>query len=987
MSLTVLIRDALESLPTGAPGSWSETLEFIGVRLERAIQSLVQFIFLGGWFRQVIDLPIVVPQLAEARTWLPAHGSLQFPVQEEAFSPSQLSNAFSSGFAFREGLLNGLFLGLPLTLSHVLVFKRRYIQGLPQGLTARVSYRLGETVLLCLTGRGRGTLFHQWDPLPLLFGLWLTARVIYEVVQLRRTGLQRYVPYIAGLHFTFAFVEQGVVLGTLGSQTLDTAATAARLWVGPGAWISSLSYGFGLFSSSLRIDAVFLSFALWGVEKLLLFLNVSPEFWRRRIDRATSNLIAAFALTSIPFYTADYISRNILGFEGRDSELSKLATRVAFSVEIPAEDEEDYSRIFEGRYSRDNDSYGRAAPDRVRDPVSLGDPAIENIADPVDERFISRNANQRVDVVFLRGWEEALYNWIRERLEWLTTQVGLTTSRETGGKNGESGAEEEEQPSDLSLPVVVGPSSREDLGTVLAPSVRERVDPSVRNERGDNVDAWAERRELWYRASQVSEVAGIFSANLPIARTEENHPEGLTALYQAALNPHQFLAGFVLPVEHYRPLRYESAIELGRKRRARANPLHHAVITGYRDYLLSRQPRELITTAEDQLGLYRARLALDDYLTAARSYHEAEQDAEGLTNSTSVALRGAAQRRLDWARFNGVRSRESTIFSQQYTGNLHLVRRLFVISWDPRETRIAQGVRRKLSLDQLAPQWKPAIREHEELGRAAHVGVQPDDFYEGPEQGDEPNWVILPDTVEYPDTDIHPNPLYAGWDQERRALVLTNRVLPPERAVRAGPSVGGTEDGPWTLKRAAADSALAASLKAGDVSRRNFTVWPRNDQVLRRESERNPVNSRANLSRRRPVSEPNLLAWDRAQWAKQSVLNDTSNTNFSFWRNPQSEARTGESDEPTPARSTQLFPLAFDLAFRNAFYTPGVHQPTARGGLVWPGQAREAWFSSTAWRPHGEFSEFEEEAEILRERAKRTRETHESHSCLFPLTP
>ncbi len=896
MSLTVLVRDTLESWP--GTRSFAETAEFLWLRLERILQSCFQYVFLGGWARQLVELPILVPQLAQARTWIPT-GSIQF-------SPER---AGASGPAFLHGLQNAFFLGLPLTLSHLLVFKRYSLQGIPSGLTARVSYRGGEVLLLCARGRGVGAFFQQREPLSLLLGLALTALVVSEAIHLR-AGVP--LLQIAGLHFAYAFVEQGVLFASLGSQTLDTAAYAARLAVGPGARRSTFAYGLGLFSGGLRVDALFLSGSRFLLERIFLRLKKPPEFWRGAVEKGTSRLIVALALAALPFYSADYLSRNLFGFSSRDSELSKLLSRFAFSIKRPAPGEP-VSVQFEGRNILSPESYGRTAPDVIRDPWHRSTLSIEAQREGIEETYATRSSNQKVDAVYLGSLERTVFEWLNRRT---------------------AGGQERSQANRETVPV--GTPVRQGLGREVAPPA-----DGLRTPTRADTDRRVGRRDKWYRASRARRADTGYAINLPLERAQA-HPEGLTALYHTGLEAPRYLAGGGR-VEPFRPIRYDSPSELSRKRNARRSPLHKAPVHAYRDWLLSRQPKEALTSALQQKGLYRARLALNDYLSAARRYQEAERGSRGWSTSRRVSLRAAGQRELFQRRSGGVRSRANSVYSQQYTGNLHLVRRLFAVSWDARENRLGKGVRRKLALDQLTQQRTPANFESEELGRASVLRVQ-----NGQNRLVAPGgkgWVLLPGSVRRPDTQIHPQPLYAGFDQERRALVLTNRVLPPERALRGGPGLENA--GAWS-NRGLSDSLLQASLKTGETTRTRFSVWPRNNRVRRIRSVNTRYTSRPVLSRRRPIREVQLLSRDRATWAKGSV-GTPALSQFAFWRNPRSDSRKSTLDI-TPVRSSQAFPLSFERAARVGVYVPGDLQPSNRGGLLWPGAERARWFSST-WRP------------------------------------
>lgn len=926
MTLTLVVRDALEALEPqlgpswwSEPGGWAQAIETSWYYFETSVQAFFQYLFGFGWARQLTQLPILAPELTQARSWGLSPG-LQIPLSEWR-NPS--------GPAFGSGFRNAIFLGIPITLSHLLAFRRYALHGLPAGWSATVGYRVGEVLCLqaiAIGGSARWN-FQAWEPLQLLLGLILTTAVVWDATRGRvevrgTTALLR----LAALHFAYAWTEQGVLRGSLGSQTLDATAQAARLYVGPGAFGSHLRYGAGLLVGGLLRDAILLSGSLFARERILFLLRCPPEAWRRTVDQWSLRLVVGLALASIPFYAADYRVMGPLGFNSRDVDVSRLLSRRAFSVPRPRPNEP-VSLQFEGRNILTAEPFGRTGPDVVRDPWHRAQLSAESIRDGIEETYATRSSNQRVDAVYLGSLERAVFEWLNRR----STAVATTSSNRDTIPRGD--------------PVRVG------LGRETAPQA---------NVVGD-ADRLASRLERWYRAARGRR-SDSYAINLPLERAQ-GHPEGLTALYHTGLEAPRYLAGGGL-VEPFRAVRYDSPAELSRKRNARRSPLHRAPVHAYMDWLLSRQPREYLTSALQQRGLYRARLALGDYLAASRRYAEAERGPRGWDVSRRVSTRGVWQRELAAQTFGGVRSRASSVYSQQYTGNLHLIRRLFAVSWDPRENRIsrtgntrATTVRRKRALDQLTLQRPRVGFEHEELGRAPQLQVKNGQnrlltattgF--APGKAPKGQWVLLPGGVARPDRAVHPQPLYAGWDTERRARVLCNRYLPREQATRGAlrPTVQ-TDRFSSPGAQALANQALPAAIRANTGERLRFSVWPRNGRARRMRTVNTRYASRALLARRRPSRDVALLTRDRSRWAR-GAAGSPSISQFAFWLNPRSDARRNPQDL-TPTRSSQPFPLAFERSARVGAYSPGDLQPAPRGGLVWSGGDRLNLLPPNYYRP------------------------------------
>ena len=946
MTLTLVVRDALEVLEpqvTSASNVRSGTgLETFVYYLETSIQTRFQYIFGGAWLRQIIELPIIAPEVAQARTWtLPgAIGNIQVAITGNATRPPP-------GPAFGAGLTNALFLGLPFTLSHVIAFRRYALHGLPAGLGATVGYRIGEVVALqrIATGGALWWGFHSLEPLPRVVGLLLTCWVLWDGssqrVKYRGSGTPlKAIAGIFAIHFAYAWVEQSVFRSALGTQTLDAASSVARLYVGPGAWRSATSYSAGLLLGSLLRDVLFIAVARYLAERFLLLRKIPIADWNGSLHKWTNRLAAGLAIAVLPFYTADYRVLNPLGFRAKDDDVSRALTRKVYSNPRPPQDDP-RSTVFEGRYAISPDSYNRPGPDVVREPWFRSAVAAENRYDTIDENYTRRNAAQRVDGVYLNASERNLLDWILRRRGGYEKKIAGTQTN---------------------VPVNLPPRYLE--GREIAPTA-----PHI----SAAADRLAARFERWYRAvTGRAKQPGTLPVDRPTAT-----PDGLVGLYQIGTDHQKYFAGQG-PYEPARTTRYDTPSEFLRKKNARRSPLHRGPVHVYRDWLISRQPREYLNTALQQRELYRARLALGDYLSASRRYCEAERNQRGWDVKRRVALRGLWHRELSNQIRGGVRSRASTVYSQQYSGNIHRTRRLFAVSWDPRENRritardrrkvkgldtsdISSVKRRKLALDNITRERRTSKFEHEELGSADITKLKtgknrllaklaPADLARVATDAPAGQWVLLPGAVARADRNIHPQPLYAGWDSDRRAFVLCNRYLPPEQAVRGGPGLVAQPNGFSTA--AAQDLASrtrSASLRSGEVARARFSVWPRNSRVRRVRAVNTRLPGRAFLTRRRPVRDVALLSRDRARWAHARHATPPS-TQLAFWFNPRSvPSRSGKLDYPV--RSVQPFPVAFERSIRRTRYVPGDIKPSARGGLIWPGGDRLQVSSPYYWRP------------------------------------
>jgi hypothetical protein len=248
-------------------------------------------------------------------------------------------------------------------------------------------------------------------------------------------------------------------------------------------------------------------------------------------------------------------------------------------------------------------------------------------------------------------------------------------------------------------------------------------------------------------------------------------------------------------------------------------------------------------------------------------------------------------------------------------------------------------LRRKLSLDQIAPDQGKNIFEHEELGRTLPLKVRPGkerkkitaflDVHQSRIDGVTDGWV-LPRKRFFPDPRIRASPLYASWDQ--RSLVLCNRFLPLNYAIRT------TIRNSWTTHVKVNPSMFLRNLEGYSRTniRKECKAWPKNFKTRRIRLRNVRYTRRAILKSRAFPGERFLLSQDRSSWRRISTQWDAAV--FAPWLNPRSDrqleasARTG-----LPVRGSQSFPLALERGILPRTYVPGNIQPSVRGGFVWPG--------------------------------------------------
>lgn len=169
-----------------------------------------------------------------------------------------------------------------------------------------------------------------------------------------------------------------------------------------------------------------------------------------------------------------------------------------------------------------------------------------------------------------------------------------------------------------------------------------------------------------------------------------------------------------------------------------ANPIYQFLLTTDVDNFLKRQPSCFLLSLNEEKKLYKKRLMLGRYHDTLRLYNKLHYSKEFQFF------------------FNGSKSFSNRIYNQQFKGTLHIVRRLFSISFNEKNSSTPLNPKKRvLKYDQ--PLFKDIqnyqFNFHEELKQKLYF-TSP--FLEG----------------------ISQNPLYIGWDDSAKKIVLSNRLLP-----------------------------------------------------------------------------------------------------------------------------------------------------------------------------------------------------------------
>lgn len=245
----------------------------------------------------------------------------------------------------------------------------------------------------------------------------------------------------------------------------------------------------------------------------------------------------------------------------------------------------------------------------------------------------------------------------------------------------------------------------------------------------------------------------------------------------------------------------EKDIEKKIKQKYYSNPIYKNLLTLDIDLFLNRQPVTSRLSNAQELDLYTKRCILNSYYDSLRAYSKLPYREEF----------------EDF--FDGSKSFSNKVYNQQFKGTLRSVKRLFALTVDTNSEEIKSSHDKPQVLKYDQPLYNFSSSEkfspyHEELA----------DFKNSQERNMGNQLPFIQDPLT--------RPLYAGWDENLRKFVITNKLLP--RKV-AGYRINLNSE---ILPKIDPDSKNSLFTKANKKSSNlisqkiKFTAWPLSKEQL-----------------------------------------------------------------------------------------------------------------------------------------------------------
>lgn len=850
MSLVTAIRDYVDlvnsnydAIPiNGTIQSW--LLPMLVCALGGLKQAMV-YLFSFQWLRDLVYLPLLVPQLS-------------LSVLRENCYP--LENPLLNFFAFLEepayrdnklfvGLLNSCFACLPLSAAHLLGGRRLLVQGVPAGVAAGSGIVAGQCwFVACVVLGLRPFLIPwlAWEPLNYILGIGLLVNTVYRITHDRRIRVTRWtdrgelIQYFL-LSLILTWCEQTSIFQYLGNLTVGAEPTALDTFSsssGGGSIFTDGAYVGGFAMGSVLFTLLFGWLALRLKGMWSVWWSTTPSRVTNWLNRFFLITLVAFSLASVPYYGLDYLVTSRLGFVPYDTALDGTIL----------------------------------APTTIRDINQMLGRASDSHSFDTDVSTFDRGQYVREDKPIAQSFEDLNYQgeyaWTRR----LDKQVKHITMRRahpfwhrllSGGPQAE--------PSDQPQSTGRGPRQP---GQVGESSTRLRDRWSIGRSAstagrlvGPNGDGDTVAQLLGRRAEVAVELSEMASAT---DEGEEGAASSARGLEGDKQFERQFTEEFSTGLSRLFSVDDPPMTALARaiKGRYMANPLYSLLLRADIDTFLGRQPSSHFLSPAEESSLFQRRQVLSQYCDALRQYNRLQ----------------------NWNEFealqHGSKSFASRVYNQQFKGTLKVVRRLFSIGLDEGPRSVSQegqepGSKRVLKLDQPLFENRPNqdgwhAHLHEELGHLSGKGIDTSPFIEN----------------------VNPKPLYAGWDEDMRKLVLTNRSLPRLKALHQAGQPGRASVG----KQYGRFNEL---LSKGIV----FTAWPLpTDQLAVPKSQ---------------SSIPYQVAFESAQDPQKTAL---ANSLELFGENTEGAEGAWEMSS-WPSNLGRIDDIAAVV-------------PSTRGGFVWPGHAQ-----------------------------------------------
>ena len=754
---------------------WVIFLKFSG----NVLMDWIVYVFTFKWMNDFIQLPIILPQISESIfsdlfNFLVHDASLD-SVPSAGFNFLTFDSSISKvGIFFKtsflSGFLNCFFLYFPLSPVQFIWLRRVIIDGPWAGRAATIGIVFGHLSLLGFCLFGFRDIINTWfglEPFSYFLGIWLIFTVIFEMAHSPFRILKKYqkkeLLKIFLINFGLVWTDQSGLYQFFGNLSLHSGVSPIDF-----SFYNSDSviqfYFFGIIIGSI-FWTYFISQGILRFGYLfprLTQYKYTYSYWIRGFHYFCLISCITLTFTSFPYYGADYLFSNPLGFfpqdrvfeatsrlktDTRDTKKGRLGEKSSF-----ASIDTDLSLFDRGRYAG-----GPVVEFHIESLNYQKEYAWRSRIDRLSSRGLTRGGGGLLDQYLttqLGPVEEALQKQRREKKRAqqiqkfanLTREIQVDKDQKNEQFSLDSFSEDEDQTGEPDLNRFVDHSPND-----LMEDYEYLIERFVENYTGEANTEDSEVPDL------VDEKMIHFSAFSEIAK----YGFDVFSMFESV---------------ELDPIDEELAKEI--KEKFSENLIYRFLVNCDISNFLKRQPKEHKLTSQDEISLFQKRLALGEYYDTLRSYSQLPAPFSDIFQPL----------------FCGPKSYVNRIYNQQFKGTLKIVERLFSVHLEDDENlpnipsdELNTGAQKE------TPQKSPQEEIYLKLKKDPSVLKFDQPLYK--KEFSYKNPLIHEQFLDQMQSSIQeadlspflrdgkPLPFFVGWDNQQRKFIVTNRLLTRQKTL------------------------------------------------------------------------------------------------------------------------------------------------------------------------------------------------------------
>jgi hypothetical protein len=759
MSFVTALRDYVDVLnaTTFSLGGNLTLQEFITQTFHYGFQTLwLAFIYIitGQWIRDLAFLPIKAPQISSSLIKQGYVAALS-PFSNILSFSENVQKEWNPFLFFLIGFLNSFFLSLPISSAHLLSGRRLLVQGIPAGLASGFGTLTGQFFFLTCVLFGIRPLVIPWfsfQPWSAFLSVGILISIVYGVAHKRSfQTVQTSDLLTLGRFFFFNFIlswcEQSAFFHHIGNITVFPSGSALESFsisTGFSSFFVHSNYLLGFFLGGCLFGIGFIVLTLFCKDLLLKWTNLSFSVFLQRINFCFMSSLIALCLCTFPFYGLDLLFGKPFGIipEERSLRGTLISPKRMIDLEwflyqnkYAFSKQSDLTPWDTGFYLQ-GDKYHLSKDQNVEletDPYSpLQFPAFEQLNREGDYAWTT--ANKRAAGHRAEG-SRSLGKFLREFL--FQDQV-KKDKKEQRGEQPRNIQSNETKISSSSQDFQQKGNEKRNFGLGGNPTgVGDEKTSLTIHQYYDNLGNGSQWRALLKEDdpeidlyNDLENTKRIDNSSLKERAKEDLELDSLL-LQEQKLSLSPFFNYDLIPPEpvqqvledrFYNTIAYKRALDFDI------------------DLFASRQPKEYLLSQREEIELLEKRQSLSKYYDTLRAYDDMV-DVE-LFNEY----------------FGGSKSYATKFYNQQFKGTLKIVRKLFSIHLSDGEAFSPLRFDQPLFLEK----GKKIPNFHEEFKNLTRDKSFPTES--------------LGNNISFLNG-AGSRPLYAGWDEYSKKLILTNRFL------------------------------------------------------------------------------------------------------------------------------------------------------------------------------------------------------------------